>query len=443
MTLKETQILEFKETWRDEYLKTIAAFANTEGGRLIVGINNNGKIVGVNNSKKLLEDLPNKIINMLGITASVKIEEPEDKPIIVVDVSKSVHLVSYQSRFYIRSGSTTQEIRGFELQNLILRANNISWDEFCDDRASFDDIDERVVRFFVNRAIAYNRLPSDAELSDTKSLFNNLELTDKEGRLKRTAILLFGKQPTRFVSSATFKIGLFKGSDSTDLVFQDLIDGNLLQMPDRVMDLLKSKYLRSIISYKGLQRVEMLEIPETALREAILNAVIHRDFSSTTSIAFRVFDKTITIWNYGQIEAPMTIEQLCIPHDSYPRNPLIAKMFFRAGYIEAWGRGTITIIKEMINNGLSEPQFKNVSGGLEVTFSRKVPSAEKDVEFLPNSRQEKALTYILEYSQITRKQYEVLNNCSKRTSIRDLNELLTHDYIVPHGTSKTIVYKMK
>ena len=443
MDTAESQTLEFKESWHDEFLKTVAAFANTVGGRLIVGINDNGKIVGVSKPQKLLEDLPNKIVNMLGITAGVSMEQVDDKPIIAIDVSKSIHPVSYQSRFYIRSGSTTQEMRGFELQNLILKANNLNWDEVCDDRASFDDIDERVVKLFVNRAITYNRLPSDAELSDTKSLFHNLELSDKEGRLTRAAILLFGKQPTRFVGSATFKIGRFRGADYTDLVIQDFVDGNLFQMPDRVLDLLKSKYLHSPIAYKGLQRVETLEIPESALREAILNAVIHRDYLNTSSIALRVFDKLLTIWNYGQIEAPLSIEQLSFPHDSYPRNPLIAKMFFRAGYIEAWGRGTLTIINEMLHNGLVEPQFKHVTGGVEVTFPRSVQSENSHTDFSPNERQLKALAYIKEHEQITRKQYEELNDCSKRTSIRDLNELLTHEIIVPFGMNKAINYKMK
>jgi ATP-dependent DNA helicase RecG len=142
-------------------------------------------------------------------------------------------------------------------------------------------------------------------------------------------------------------------------------------MPDKVMDLLKAKYLLSPIHYEGLQRVEALEIPEKAMREAVLNAIIHRDYASTSNIDLRIFDSTISLWNHGDLPPQLDIEKLKDTHASYPRNKLIANIFYRAGYIEAWGRGIQTIVEEVVTNGLLSPTFTNDKWSFTVTFYRK------------------------------------------------------------------------
>jgi ATP-dependent DNA helicase RecG len=329
-----------------------------------------GSICGLKDTKKRLEDLPNKTVNSLGITVSVALQEIENKNVIVIIVAKSKFPVSYQSRFYIRSGSTTQELKGAELQNFILKANNTNWDEVTMPDLSFDVIDTNAVRLFIHRAILHNRMPADADTGDIKGLFHNLELTNDAGELTRAALLLFGKQPTRYFKSATFKIGRFGKNDTTDLLFHDLIEGNIFQMPDRVMDFLKSKYLIALNSYEGLQRVETLEIPESAMREAILNAIIHRDYQSVASVELRVSDTMLSVWNPGTVMPPLTVEMLKHKHDSYPRNSLIAKIFFRSGAIEAWGRGTVNIIRETEESGLIAPKFSEFSRGILVEFHR-------------------------------------------------------------------------
>ena len=444
MDLQESQYVELKESWRDEYLKTVSAFANTAGGTLYIGYNDNGKVIGVDKSKRLLEDLPNKIINSLGLTASVKATDIDGKTIIEIAVPKSIHPISYQSKYYTRSGSTTQEIKGSELQQLLLRANNLSWDEITVPDASFNDIDETIVRLFIKRAIEYNRLPSGLEQEDMQRLFHNLELTNNARELTRASLLLFGKQPTRFFSSAMFKIGRFKKDNPTDLILQDFVEGNIFQMPDKVMDLLKSKYLLSPISYKGLQRIETLEIPEKAMREAVLNAIIHRDYSSTSSIELRVFDTTITLWNHGILESPLTIDMLKETHSSYPRNSLIAKMFYRAGYIESWGRGTLTIINETQSVGLPEPIFNDFSHGVQIVFQRnpfpKVADSQPLNEKL-NSRQQKAIEYVRKHGEINNTAYQELTESTKKTATRDLKQLIEQGVFISKKEGKNVFYR--
>lgn len=441
MNLQESQTVEFKESWRDEYLKTVCAFANTDGGTFYIGINDKGEVVGIDNVKKLIEDLPNKVMNAFVVTVDIQAQEENGKQYIQMTVSKSNIALSYHGKFYTRSGSTTQELKGGALQRLLLKTNNLSWDEVPVSDADFEDIDTEAVRKFIKQATEYNRLPSGIDSDNIKQLFYNLKLTNKSGELTRAAVLLFGKNPTRFFSSAIFKIGRFKGEDPTDLIVSDFVEGNLFQMPDKVMDLLKSKYLLSPISYSGIQRIETLEIPEKAMREAVLNAIIHRDYTSTSSIELRVFDHSITLWNYGKLE-DLSIADLSITHNSNPRNSLIAQIFYRAGYIESWGRGTLTIINETIKVGLPKPIFKDSLNGVQLIFERNPYKSDKPLakdKFL-NERQKKALGYVQENGSITNKIYQELNNCSDSTSKRDLMQLVTMTILEIEGKGRNLQY---
>ena len=377
MRLKESQTVEFKESWRDEYLKTVCAFANTKGGILCIGVNDKGEVVGVENIQKLIEDLPNKVMNAFVIAVDVKVEEESGKQFVKMTVQKSNMALSYHGKFYFRSGSTTQELKGGALQRLLLKANNLFWDEIGVDNATYDDIDTETVNRFVIRATEYNRLPLGINSLNIKQLFQNLKLLTVEGDLTRAAILLFGKRPTRFFSCATFKIGRFRGADPTDLIIQDKIEGNLFTMFEQVIDFLKSKYLLSPISYQGMRRIETLEIPDKAVRETVLNSLIHKDYTSPSAISLRVYDTTVSIWNDGELEK-LSIEDLSREHDSYQRNPLIADIFYRAGYIEAWGRGTLLIIEETTKKGLPKPTFHTRQGGIEVVFQRNTVQSHED-----------------------------------------------------------------
>jgi ATP-dependent DNA helicase RecG len=222
-------------------------------------------------------------------------------------------------------------------------------------------------------------------------------------------------------------------------MLHDMIEGNIFQMPDRVMDFLKSKYLISLISYQGLQRIETLEIPEKAVREAVLNAIIHRDYSCSSSIALRVYDKTVSLWNQGTIEPPLTIEQLTEEHDSHPRNPLIAKIFYYSGAIEAWGRGTLSIISQVTERGLTAPTFEAFSGGVRVTFLRPevlekgaAPTSNAKL----NGRQVKAVEYVREHGRISNAEYRAINEgISRNTASRELSQLVQLLVLEKNGTS--------
>ncbi|MDR1593390.1 MAG: putative DNA binding domain-containing protein [Prevotellaceae bacterium] len=372
---KESQHIEFKEKWRDEFLKTLSAFANTAGGRMYIGIRDDGSVCGINNTTKLLEDLPNKITNILGIQANVYERKKDNLKYIEIKINKSSYSVSYSGGFYIRSGSVTRELTGNALQHFLLTSNNMTWDEMTVPDASWDEIDEETVRLFIDKAAQTNRLPPNIKEYNTKDLFERLGLS-KKGLLTRAALLLFSKIPTHYFLLAVCKIGRFLGNSHTDLKMDDLVECPLFQMPDRIMETLESKYMQTEFTYKGLQRIPVWEYPEAALREAIMNAIIHRDYGSNTFFVIKVFDDNMEIWNEGELMEPLDIKSLKKQHLSRLRNKLIANIFYRSGYVESWGRGTLKMLEDARAGEYKEPEFENFEGGILVRFERKLLKKE-------------------------------------------------------------------
>lgn len=189
------------------------------------------------------------------------------------------------------------------------------------------------------------------------------------------------------------------------------------------MEILDTKYLIRPISYKGLERMEPLEYPERALREAILNAIIHKDYADSP-IFLRIYHDQLTIWNPGELIAPLTIDKLKVKHESKLRNRLIADIFFRAGYIESWGRGIDIMLEGCKEYDMPEPLIEEDQGGIRVTFLKDIYTEEYLRALDLNERQVKAMQYVKENGQITNADYQKVIGISRRTALRDLQELM-------------------
>lgn len=367
--MNEDQNIEYKQSWRDEYLKWVCGFANATGGKIYIGVDDSGQVVGVPDTKRLMEDIPNKIVNFLGIVSDVNLLHAADMEYLEIIVAPSRVPISYRGAYHYRSGSTKQELNGTALQHFLLKRLGRTWDDLPCDWATLDDIDREAVAYFFKKAVAANRIAGGTAADDLQLTFQNLGLLTEEGKLKNGALLLFAKQPSRFFPMVQFKIGRF-GSTDDDLMFQDVIEGNILQMADKVMEVLRSKYLISPIRYEGLQRIEELEIPEDALREAIFNAIIHNDYTGAP-IQLSVYSDRLMLWNEGRLPDEFTMEMFLGKHPSKPANRNIAEIFFKAGFIEAWGRGVSKIRKGFREKGMEEPKFEFSMGGLWVTIKRR------------------------------------------------------------------------
>lgn len=411
----ESQNTEYKEQWHDEYLKWICGFANAQGGHLIVGVNDRLQVVGLNDSKKLMEDIPNKVRDVLGIMVDVNLLHEAEMDYIDIKVHESTMPITYKGKYYYRSGSTMQELGGLALNDFLLRKMNLSWDATPQPHASMEDLDRAAIDYFLQCAIDAKRLNANALHATTEQVMNNLNLLDSQGRLTMAAMLLFGKDILKWCSSAQFRIGRF-GNNVADLITQDAIACPLVLMPDRIIEVLRSKYLHTPIHYKGLLRMEPLEIPEDGLREMLCNAIVHRNYMGADT-QMKVFNDRITLWNDGTLPDNYTIETLMGEHESKPRNKLIAKVFYLAGFIETWGRGYEKIKNAFETEGLEVPTFEQLRGGMAATIKRErfvatenvASSSENDMKNVMSSAMDYTKVFVKENeSKLTERQKDIL-----------------------------------
>jgi ATP-dependent DNA helicase RecG len=439
MPNKESQFIEFKLNWRDEYLKAISSFANDKGGELIIGMDDHGNPVGLKNAKRLLEDLPNKIRNKLGIIPSLEIEKKNKVDIVKVIVRPSSVPISYDGRFYVRSGSTIQELQGKDLADFLMKKSGVTWDEVCEERATLNELNSGTIEKFKKYTI--DRIPSITEEIDIQTLLEKLKLID-HGRIKRGAILLFGNNPQQLYLQSVVKIGKFLSN--TDIQFTDIINGNLFQQLENTIEILRSKYLVSNIKYEGIHRRDLLEYPYEALREAVINALIHRDYSGTSHIQIRVYSDRLVIMNEGKLPPEVPVEKLKTDHLSKPRNRLLAEIFYYAGFIEAWGRGTLKIVDNCLQQGLPEPDFLEENNVMSVVFYKDMLTEQNLKELGLHERQIKAMKYIKETGRITNHDYQEMFGIKKRQATDDLSNLVEMKLIERIGkTGKGTYYILK
>jgi len=434
MAKSENQRIENKESWRDEFLRTVCAFANSKGGAMYIGRSDDGKVVGIMGAKKLLEDIPNKIINMLGVMPEVNLRKEKEKEYIEIKVKPYEVPISFKGKYYVRSGSTTHELNGVSLQKFLLEKSDLTWDSVVEERASMKDIDTKTISNF--KQLAAKRFPAAAKEKSIQGLLEKLHLLNK-GKLTRAAILLFGKDTRKFYIGAYIKIGRFK--DDTTIVGMDEIYGNLFQQAEDTMEILKKKYLQTEIKIEKLHREEELEYPEIALREAIVNAIVHRDYSAIHT-QLKIYPDHLSLWNNGELSQKLTLEKLKKTHSSYPRNELIADVFYKAAYIEAWGQGTVKMVEECKKAGLPEPIYEEDGGGMLITFRKDIYTKENLLKIGLNNRQVQAVLYIKQKGHITNSEYCNVFKTTDRTASRDLKELVTKGVFIKEGNKKSSKY---
>jgi len=328
--MPEQQNIEYKITWHDEYLKWICGFANAQGGKIYIGMDDGGHIVGNPDFKKLLEDIPNKVRDILGIVVDVNLLNSSGNNVLEIVVESYPYPVNYKGQYHYRSGSTKQELKGTALNKFLLEKTGKHWDGIPVPSVSVSDLKKDSFIRYKGKAVKSKRVDAEVLNDSDDLLLNDLQLIEN-GLLKRAAILLFHPQPEKYIQGAYIKIGFFHSDD--DLAFQDEIHGNLIEQIDKVDDLLRTKYVTYAISYSGMSRIEKPPFPEKVIREALLNAIAHKDYADGTPIQISFYADHIIFWNPGQLPENWTVEDLKTKHPSKPFNPDIANALFRCGDI--------------------------------------------------------------------------------------------------------------
>jgi len=355
--MTERHNIESRVFWRDEYLKFICGFANTNGGKIFIGISK-GEPTGCLDVPKLMRYIPNLAKEFLGISVTITVCWDNFKKYVEVIITPHHNPVSYKGRYYIRHGIATRELKGKALDKFLLRKQGKPWDGVPVPRIAITDLNDQAFEHLRKRAITSKRLPKEEVSVSNNLLLEKLRLI--EGTyLKRAALLLFHPDPEIFFSGAYIKIGFFKSH--TDLLYHDTIHGNLFEQVDKTMDLLLTKY-----------RVDTYPFPEEAIRTAVINAILCKDYECGNPIQISVCVDKLYIWNQGK---------LLDKHPSLPNNPCIANVFFQTGYLESWEGGMKKIIGECANAGLSAPVFDFDANGLMIEIR------SKPREIIPKMRQ--------------------------------------------------------
>jgi ATP-dependent DNA helicase RecG len=442
----ETQSLEFKESLRlkDEIGETVSAFSNSNDGVVLVGVSDGGEPIGVDIGGNTLEELANHIKRNTDpqIFPTVKIQEVSGKKVVMVGVRENQEKpVFFKDKAYKRVGKTNQRISSSELRKLAKESGErVYWDERVCEDASLEDIDEEKVRWFLKEA-RHKRGLDINESSPVEVALLRLKLL-KDGKPTNGAVLLFGKDPQRRFIQSEVKCIRFKGVDVTgEMIDLRTVDRDAFdQLVETEKFIFNNIALSAWIEEGKIQRQERWEYPPKAIREALANAISHRDYETTSKVQVRIFDDRMEFWNPGMLPEGWTLETLKQVHESIPRNPAIAKQFFWVKYIEEVGTGTNKIIEWCIDWGLPEPEFEFTGTSLVVTLWKSKLNEEYLDTLGLNERQRKAINYMKKHKKITSKEYAELFSITDRTARNDLKSLLDKKILIQRGTSKKLTY---
>jgi ATP-dependent DNA helicase RecG len=426
--------MERKESWNSEWLKTVCAFANTEGGVLIIGIRDNGVIIGVKDPHYVMKLIPDDIRNKLDVKTSVKEIVEDGKTCIKITVEKGDRYIDLDGVFYKRVGNTTQRVTGEELRSWFLSNMNMTWTDLPTDRAGLERLSPDAIKFFVKRGLASRRMSSIVADSDNESILRNYGMMHGD-MLRNSAAILFLEQPAMIYTSASVSIGEF--NDDGILLRLDEIDCPAVMQPDRVMDKLLNKYIKGVDDFVGLMRVPKYPYPEKALREAVLNMIAHRDYSGTAQTLIRVYQDRIEMCNPGKLPAGWTEKTLFEDHVSVLPNPAIAKTFFEMGYIEKFGSGIKMMREECRGMNIPEPEYNVTIHGVEIIF--RLPEKKDKVIDLSDLIGLELEIYFL----ISKRKFTTASEMSKtllvsdKTVRRALTKLIEKGYVKREGGDRT------
>ena len=365
----ESQTLEFKERFNADVIETAVAFANTRGGVVLIGVSDEGCAVDQTFGKEALRDYVNRIAVATEpsvIPDAERVLMPDGEVITLSIPEFPLKPVATRGRCYRRAGSTTRQMTPFEIAEMHLHSTGQSMDAVIVPDKTIADIDLNAVQKYMRQAVEQGRR-SFSEKDDPVQVLRKLELIRSEQEITRAAILLFGKNPQSPLTQSVVHAGRLR--EKVHIMDNRIVEGSIIDQVDETVEFIKKNlHVRFEISGDP-QRKEIWDYPLPALREAVINAIVHRDYGDTADIQIKIFEDALQVWSPGFLPFNVTVEDLFDPeHTSKPRNKLIAQIFYDLGLIERYGSGIHRILDACQDADLQEPVFENFSGGFRIKF---------------------------------------------------------------------------
>lgn len=416
--MRETRNLEFKEKISDSFLKTVVAFVNYDGGEVLFGVDDNGKSVGLTNLKSDAIAIENKINDSISPQISFEIEMDCKENIIKLKVHPGDEKpYFYKSKSYKRNDSSTVEIDSLELKRLILEGQNKYYDSLSSKKESYS---------FLYLEKKFKEIVGIKEINN--DILKTLELVDKNNFLTNAGSLFADKNDDNLID-----IVRFGESRNTILSRLQLKNISILEAFDTSIEKYKEYY--QIENIKGSYRERVDLVPENAFREAIANALVHRDWMTNSYIQVSMEKDFITIVSPGGLPTGISEEEYLNGQISVMRNPIIGNIFFRLNIIESFGTG-IKRIKEAYKNSAKNPSFKIFDNSIEVRLPL--------IFGVENLSQDETRVYkALENKSLASSVIANDTGFGKNKVLNVLNDLMDKGYVIKRGKGRGTKYSLK
>lgn len=440
--MEESSLLEFKRELpkNDQIIKTIIGFANQNGGRLVIGITNDRKIIGI--TEETVQEVMEKIQNSIHdnchpiLVPSIYTRRFGDKLVLIVEVSKGSSKPYFKKSeglsngTYIRLGIITAKATPEMIQELQFQSRGISQDVLPVYQATIEDLSfEAIQRFLRNK-----QFPVITEEPTIEILKSYHLIFEEHSRLYPSVagILLFGKNPQNFLTEAFVICSHFKGTSGRDVIATRDCTGTLFEQYRNSVEFVEEHLNRSFI-IRGKRREESLEMPVNAIREAILNVIVHRNYRIPGPAKIAIYQDRVELFSPGTFPGPLYIRDLELGI-SYVRNPVICRIFREAGYIEKLGSGFPTIFSSFNQAGLRQPQVLEREESIKLILPRgKETHTEKDAESI-------LLSIFSRKEYVTMTEIAASLGISKATAWRMVKKLMSNGTISCRGKGPGTVY---
>lgn len=402
----ESNTLEFKTSTAalKGAMETLCAFLNQKGGIVLIGVNGRKELVGQDVTDNTRQEIANEL-NKIEPPAQIDVAYVpfQSKQIIVLKTVAGNHApYVYDGRPFRREQSSTSKMPQQRYDQLVARRfqHNFSWEKLEAEGYGIDDLDKDLILGAVRKAVEIKRMPEEALRQELPQLLKSLQLLANDP-INNAAVALFARKITANYLQCQLKVARFKGMDRHEFLDSDLIYGNVFELLEHGMLFVKRHLpIAAYIEPGKLERVETPLIPFNAVREGLINALCHKDYSRRGgSIGLAIYDDRMEIFNDGGLPAGVTLEEVKLGFSS-PRNPIIADLLYRCNLIEKWGRGIPNIISSCKAANDPEPKFFSDNVQFKVLFE--FPTSLKPA-VLVNTPEEKGTT------RMTERQREILN----------------------------------
>jgi len=369
----ESDQLEFKTSIDKIAIgKTICSFLNAKGGRLLLGVDEDGNVKGITNALNQAEDLKIYLLSEIVPEAPITISnEPiNDKQIVLLKVYKgSKQPYIFDGNIYYRKGQDTVKATSSQISELIhgRQKSEIHWERKPAINVELEDLDERLILSTIEESRRNHR--GNFESNDILDFLSYYGLYEN-GYFSNACVILFAKNPAKFIPQVRVRLTEYADSKTGNSLFRDeVLEGNLFDIQDRLERYISNLGVRSVFSNNQWKRVDF-KFPIKALQEGVINALMHRDYSSPSSSAvISIYTDKIIISNSGHLPGDLKVSELKRSHTSHPVNPDIAHIVFLRGLIDKLGRGTLKVLEECHKEGLKDPVWKDGGDGVTLTFN--------------------------------------------------------------------------